>query len=287
MNSLSIPMFMAESARGNFTFKEFTRCNTSNILCVNDATISGHKIHLTNNTIDHHKVANETTGGLPGNGNFLDIMLAVKFSRFYRARVSFQVGSNYPIQICNSTNLNDSLNDGKLWNAHIDCNLGQGGFGGVYKGVKRLSSASHKGRDRGLKEFISEISIVSRVRHRNLVQLLGWCHEKGELLLVYHYMSNGSLDKQLFIKGDIPPLQWSHRYRIALEIASGLLYLHEEWAHCIVHRDVKSSNVMLDCNLNAKLGDFGLACKLEHSRLSQTKMAAGTLGYLAPECVIL
>ncbi|XP_057832259.2 L-type lectin-domain containing receptor kinase IX.1-like [Cryptomeria japonica] len=69
-------------------------------------------------------------------------------------------------------------------------------------------------------------------------------------------MSNGRLNKHLFIKGDIPPLQWSHTYRIALEIASGLLYLHIEWAHCIVHRDVKSSNVMLANNLNAKLGDF-------------------------------
>ncbi|XP_057832261.2 L-type lectin-domain containing receptor kinase IX.1-like [Cryptomeria japonica] len=169
--------------------------------------------------------------------------------------------------------------------------LGQGGFGGVYKGVigeanevvavKRVSQGSRQ----GLKEFISEISIVSRVRHRNLVQLLGWCHEKGELLLVYEYMSNGSLDKHLFIKGDSPPLHWSRRYQIALEIACGLLYLHEEWDHCIVHRDVKSSNVMLDNNFNAKLGDFGLARILEHNRLSQTTMEAGTLGYMAPESV--
>ncbi|KAH9304327.1 hypothetical protein KI387_008731 [Taxus chinensis] len=175
--------------------------------------------------------------------------------------------------------------------------LGQGGFGAVYKcillktneivAVKRIKEGSRQ----GIKEFISEVSIVSRLRHRNLVQLLGWCHEREQLLLVYEYMPNGSLDRHLFARDEeeeerkFPVLQWSLRYKIAREIASALLYLHEEWDQCVVHRDVKSSNVMLDSKFSAKLGDFGLARLVNHEHLAQTTQAAGTLGYLAPECV--
>ncbi|KAJ1406987.1 Serine/threonine-protein kinase, active site [Sesbania bispinosa] len=167
--------------------------------------------------------------------------------------------------------------------------LGEGGFGGVYKGflgnpnheiaVKRIS----KGSKQGKKEYISEVRIISRLRHRNLVQLIGWCHEQGELLLVYEYMPNGSLDSHLFGNGVM--LTWIVRYKVALGLASALLYLHEEWEQCVVHRDIKSSNVMLDANFNAKLGDFGLARLVDHELGSQTTVLAGTMGYLAPECV--
>ncbi|KAJ4714595.1 putative Kinase [Melia azedarach] len=167
--------------------------------------------------------------------------------------------------------------------------LGEGGFGGVYKGllnnqnteiaVKRVSRGSKQGK----KEYISEVRIISRLRHRNLVQLIGWCHEKGELLLVYEFMPNGSLDSHLF--GRKATLSWSVRYKIAVGLASALLYLHEEWEQCVVHRDIKSSNVMLDSNFNAKLGDFGLARLVDHDLGSQTTVLAGTMGYLAPECV--
>ncbi|KAI4382081.1 hypothetical protein MLD38_008087 [Melastoma candidum] len=167
--------------------------------------------------------------------------------------------------------------------------LGEGGFGGVYKGllnesnvevaVKRVSRGSKQGR----KEYVSEVRIISRLRHRNLVQLLGWCHEGGELLLVYEYLPNGSLDSHLF--GEKRLLIWTIRYKIALGVASALLYLHEEWEQCVVHRDIKASNVMLDSNFNAKLGDFGLARLVDHNLGSQTTVLAGTMGYLAPECV--
>ncbi|CAK7339761.1 unnamed protein product [Dovyalis caffra] len=166
--------------------------------------------------------------------------------------------------------------------------LGEGGFGGVYKGllgintevaVKRVSRGSKQGK----KEYVSEVKIISRLRHRNLVQLIGWCHEKGEFLLVYELMPNGSLDSHLF--GGKVMLAWNLRYKIALGLASSLLYLHEEWEQCIVHRDIKSSNVMLDSNFNAKLGDFGLARLVDHELGSQTTVLAGTMGYLAPECV--
>lgn len=174
-------------------------------------------------------------------------------------------------------------------NFHEEGKLGEGGFGGVYRGlltnpstevaVKRVSRTSKQGR----KEYISEVRIISRLRHRNLVQLIGWCHEQGELLLVYEFMPNGSLDTHLFGKKD--PLPWPTRHKIALGLASALLYLHEEWEQCVVHRDIKSSNVMLDSNFNAKLGDFGLARLVDHGLGSQTTVLAGTMGYLAPECL--
>ena len=131
---------------------------------------------------------------------------------------------------------------------------------------------------------MSEVKIIGRLRHRNLVQLIGWCHEQHELLLVYEYMPNGSLDSHLF--GKKTTLTWPIRYKIAQGLASALLYLHEEWEQCVVHRDIKSSNIMLDSNFNAKLGDFGLARLVDHDLGSQTTVLAGTMGYLAPECVI-
>ncbi|KAK2987436.1 hypothetical protein RJ640_018573 [Escallonia rubra] len=167
--------------------------------------------------------------------------------------------------------------------------LGEGGFGGVYKGflkelgsyvaVKRVSSNSKQ----GIKEYAAEVKIISRLRHRNLVQLIGWCHERKELLLVYEFLANGSLDSHLFKNRSL--LTWEVRYKIVQGVASALLYLHEEWEQCVVHRDIKSSNIMLDSNFNPKLGDFGLARLVDHDKGSQTTILAGTLGYMAPECV--
>ncbi|KAM7470578.1 hypothetical protein LguiA_008761 [Lonicera macranthoides] len=168
-----------------------------------------------------------------------------------------------------------------------DDKLGEGGFGGVYKGflrdmntyvaVKRVSSTSRQ----GIKEYASEVKIISRLRHRNLVQLIGWCHEKGELILVYEFMGNGSLDTHLFKEKSL--LAWGTRFKIARGVASALLYLHEEWEQCVVHRDIKSSNIMLDMSFNAKLGDFGLARLVDHQKGGQTTVVAGTMGYMAPE----
>ncbi|XP_043702611.1 L-type lectin-domain containing receptor kinase IX.1-like [Telopea speciosissima] len=165
--------------------------------------------------------------------------------------------------------------------------LGEGGFGAVYRGfltdqkkdvaVKKVSKKSKQ----GIKEFASEVKIISRLRHRNLVQLVGWCHQKEELLLVYEFMPNGSLDSHLFRAKSL--LTWEVRNKIVLGLASALLYLHEEWDQCVVHRDIKSSNIMLDSNFNAKLGDFGLARLIDHEKTSRTTVWAGTLGYMAPE----
>ncbi|WJX46476.1 hypothetical protein P8452_33276 [Trifolium repens] len=169
--------------------------------------------------------------------------------------------------------------------------LGQGGFGGVYRGflkdiksyvaIKRVSEDSHQ----GIKEFASEVTIISKLRHRNLVQLIGWCHDRKKLLLVYEYMQNGSLDIHLFKKQSF--LKWAIRYTVARGLASALLYLHEEWVQCVIHRDIKASNIMLDSEFNVKLGDFGLARFVDHANGGQTTAFAGTVGYMAPECATI
>ncbi|KAL4555906.1 hypothetical protein LXL04_038538 [Taraxacum kok-saghyz] len=168
--------------------------------------------------------------------------------------------------------------------------IGQGGFGGVYKGflketnchvaVKKISSGSKQ----GIKEYAAEVKTISRLRHKNLVQLIGWCHEGKELLLVYEFMANGSLDSHLFKGSSL--LTWSMRYNVARGLASALLYLQEEWEQCVLHRDIKTSNIMLDSSFNPKLGDFGLARLVDHEKGCQTTILAGTMGYMAPECVL-
>ncbi|XP_012572412.1 L-type lectin-domain containing receptor kinase IX.1-like [Cicer arietinum] len=165
--------------------------------------------------------------------------------------------------------------------------LGQGGFGGVYKGylkrtnsyaaIKRISSDSRQ----GIKQYAAEVMIISQLRHRNLLKLIGWCHRNHDFILIYEFMPNGSLDSHLFRGESILP--WNLRYNIALGLASALLYLQEEWEKCVIHRDIKSSNIMLDSNFNTKLGDFGLARLMDHEKVSETTHVAGTIGYLAPE----
>ncbi|PPD70808.1 hypothetical protein GOBAR_DD32307 [Gossypium barbadense] len=132
------------------------------------------------------------------------------------------------------------------------------------------------------KEFrYKELKAATRCFDANRIIGHGWCHEKGEILLVYDLMPNGSLDKALFEART--PLPWAHRQKILLGVASALAYLHQECDHQVIHRDVKTSNIMLDEGFNAKLGDFGLARQIEHDKSPDATVAAGTMGYLAPE----
>ncbi|XP_010543190.1 PREDICTED: lectin-domain containing receptor kinase VI.3-like [Tarenaya hassleriana] len=170
--------------------------------------------------------------------------------------------------------------------------IGVGGFGTVYRGtlpssttdsvaVKKITPNSMQ----GVREFVAEIESLGKLRHKNLVNLQGWCKHKTDLLLIYDYIPNGSLDSLLYKKprenGVV--LKWDARFRIAKGIASGLLYLHEEWEQVVVHRDVKSSNVLIDSEMNPRLGDFGLARLYERGTLSHTTNVVGTIGYIAPE----
>uniref|UniRef100_A0ACD5V1V0 Uncharacterized protein n=1 Tax=Avena sativa TaxID=4498 RepID=A0ACD5V1V0_AVESA len=167
--------------------------------------------------------------------------------------------------------------------------LGEGGFGSVYKGVlsegqeiavKRLSQTSTQ----GIEELKTELVLVAKLQHKNLVRLVGVCLEGQEKLLVYEYMPNRSLDTVLFDSEKRRDLDWRKRVRIVNGVARGLQYLHEDSQLRIVHRDLKASNVLLDSDCSPKISDFGLA-KLFGWDQSQavTSHIAGTYGYMAPE----
>ncbi|XP_050214198.1 lectin-domain containing receptor kinase VI.4-like [Mercurialis annua] len=167
--------------------------------------------------------------------------------------------------------------------------IGAGGFGTVYKAVnpsngnevavKKITRNSVA----GMREFAAEIESLGRLRHKHLVNLQGWCKRKTDLLLVYDYIPNGSLDTLLFNPKNGIVLSWEQRFAIVKGIASGLLYLHEEWEQVVIHRDIKSSNVLIDSEMNGRLGDFGLARLYDHGVNSHTTNIVGTIGYIAPE----
>ncbi|WVZ49555.1 LOW QUALITY PROTEIN: hypothetical protein U9M48_000901 [Paspalum notatum var. saurae] len=205
--------------------------------------------------------------------------------------------------------------------------LGRGGFGSVYRGKLMISAGgqdqqrpvaikvfSSESSAQGRKEFEAEVRIISRLKHHNLVQLLGWCDSRSGLLLVYELVAGGSLDRHLHSrdtwvrKNKSPPfiyfnckfiihildlfeefhklLTWLERYQIILGLGSALRYLHQEWEQCVVHGDIKPSNIMLDEWHGAKLGDFGLARLGDHgARWQTTKAVLGTAGYIDLEFV--
>lgn len=176
--------------------------------------------------------------------------------------------------------------------------LGKGGFGTVSKGVmgnkevavKKFSEKSTQGKT----EFIAEVTTIGNLRHRNLVKLIGWCYERRQFLLVYEYLPNRSLDRFIFTDEKSSEscqettLGWETRQSVVIGAAQALDYLHNGCEDTILHRDIKSSNIMLDSDFSAKLGDFGLArtMKLSNQTHHSTKEIAGTPGYMAPESIL-
>uniref|UniRef100_A0A0E0ECG8 non-specific serine/threonine protein kinase n=1 Tax=Oryza meridionalis TaxID=40149 RepID=A0A0E0ECG8_9ORYZ len=169
------------------------------------------------------------------------------------------------------------------------CKLGQGGFGPVYKGqlpdgleiaIKRLSSCSVQ----GLMEFKTEIQLIAKLQHTNLVRLLGCCVQADEKMLIYEYMHNKSLDCFIFDTEKGAMLNWDKRFRIIDGIAQGLLYLHKHSRLRVIHRDLKASNILLDREMNPKISDFGMA-RIFCSNVTEanTTRVVGTHGYIAPE----
>lgn len=173
--------------------------------------------------------------------------------------------------------------------------LGRGGFGTVYKGelhdgtkiaVKRMESGVVA--DKGLNEFKSEIAVLTKVRHRHLVALLGYCLDGNERLLVYEYMPQGTLSRYLFNwkEEGLKPLEWTRRLTIALDVARGVEYLHSLAHRSFIHRDLKPSNILLGDDLRAKVADFGLVRLAPEGKASFETRLAGTFGYLAPEYAV-
>ncbi|XP_028804404.1 G-type lectin S-receptor-like serine/threonine-protein kinase At1g11330 isoform X2 [Neltuma alba] len=232
----------------------------------------------------------------------IGIVLITAFGYFLWKKVSKQKGEMH-LQIHNSKRMRNlkqvKIQDLSLFdfrklatatnNFDIANKLGQGGFGPVYKGkfedgqeiaIKRLSRSSGQ----GVEEFINEVELISKLEHQNLVTLLGCCIEGEEVILVYEFMPNKSLDEHIFDPLQQKSLDWGKRCNIIEGIARGLLYLHRDSRLRIIHRDLKASNILLDEKLNPKISDFGLA-KLFGGDEDQanTKRIVGTYGYISPE----
>ncbi|XP_075648540.1 G-type lectin S-receptor-like serine/threonine-protein kinase RKS1 isoform X1 [Castanea sativa] len=174
-------------------------------------------------------------------------------------------------------------------NFSIANKLGQGGFGPVYKGllrngmviaVKRLSKCSGQ----GIEQFKTEVALIAKLQHRNLVRILGYCIHKKEKMLIYEYLSNKSLDSFIFDETKRTCLDWGKRFEIICGIARGILYLHQDSRLRIIHRDLKASNVLLDNALNPKISDFGMARIVGGDQIeANTNRVVGTYGYMSPE----
>ncbi|KAK9725818.1 hypothetical protein RND81_05G171800 [Saponaria officinalis] len=196
-------------------------------------------------------------------------------------------GGNIAISIQVLRQVTDNFNENKV--------LGRGGFGIVYKGelhdgtkiaVKRMESGAMG--TKGLKEFQAEIGVLTKVRHRHLVALLGSCVNGNERLLVYEYMPKGHLGQHLFEwqEHNYPPLTWKQRVTIALDVGRGVEYLHSLAQTSFIHRDLKPSNILLGDNMRAKVADFGLVKNAPDGKYSVETRLAGTFGYLAPEYAV-
>ncbi|XP_026391101.1 uncharacterized protein LOC113286718 isoform X2 [Papaver somniferum] len=196
-------------------------------------------------------------------------------------------GESRELQIFNYTCLSNATN-----NFCVNNKLGQGGFGPVYKGklqneqeiaVKRLSKTSGQ----GIEEFKNEVTLISKLQHRNLVRLFGCCIQREEYMLIYEYMSKGSLDAFLFDPSKKAGLDWDKRFNIIGGITRGLLYLHRDSRLRVIHRDLKVSNILLDETMTPKISDFGMARIFGGDQIiAETNRVVGTFGYMSPEYII-
>ncbi|KAK3433295.1 hypothetical protein EUGRSUZ_D00886 [Eucalyptus grandis] len=231
--------------------------------------------------------ASESLGGsgcLMWHGYLLDTRTFAHLGQDLYVRVDAIALGNRDVPLYDLSTIASATNNFSVLNK-----LGQGGFGSVYKGVmdngteiavKRLSK--HSGQ--GVEEFKSEVRLIAKLQHRNLLRILGCCVEKDEKMLIYEYLPNKSLDAFLFDKTRTSLLDWRKRFEIASGLARGLLYLHQDSRLRIIHRDLKASNVLLDEAMNPKISDFGMAriCGADQIQ-GNTNRVVGTYGYMSPE----
>ncbi|EOA39914.1 hypothetical protein CARUB_v10008603mg [Capsella rubella] len=206
----------------------------------------------------------------------------ISYRRFSRKRKA---------QIPSCSNFKYEMLEKATESFHDSMKLGQGGAGSVYKGilpdgrvvaVKKLFFNTREWAD----QFFNEVNLISVVQHKNLVRLLGCSIEGPKSLLVYEYVHNRSLDQILFMKNTVHILSWKQRFNIIIGISEGLEYLHRGSEVKIIHRDIKTSNILLDRNLSPKIADFGLIRSMGTDKTQTNTGIAGTLGYLAPEYLI-
>ncbi|XP_038681871.1 U-box domain-containing protein 33-like [Tripterygium wilfordii] len=175
--------------------------------------------------------------------------------------------------------------------------IGEGGYGSIYKGLLRHTQVAIKilgsHSKQGPSEFQQEVDVLSKIRHPNLVTLIGTCPETWTL--IYEYLPNGSLEDRLSCSNNSPPLSWQTRIRIAAELCSVLIFLHSSKPHSIIHGDLKPANILLDANFMSKLSDFGICRSLSHdpsssnetTQFCRTNVPKGTAGYIDPEFLTL
>ncbi|XXG87287.1 hypothetical protein AAC387_Pa11g2008 [Persea americana] len=233
-------------------------------------------------------------GGVVGGVAVVFLLLLLMFVIFVRTKKNKKTQKG---DILGATELRGPVNfrykdlKSATKNFNEENKLGGGGFGDVYKGVLKngkivaVKKLIIDESSRAKADFESEAKLISNVHHRNLIRLLGCCKKGSQLLLIYEYMANGSLDKFLFGNRQ-GTLNWRQRFNIILGMARGLAYLHEEFHSCIIHRDIKSSNILVDDEFQPKIADFGLARLLPGDQSHLSTKFAGTLGYTAPEYAI-
>ncbi|XP_057856581.1 probable LRR receptor-like serine/threonine-protein kinase At1g07650 isoform X3 [Cryptomeria japonica] len=221
------------------------------------------------------------------------VCLSFIFIRKRKRMKSRSLAANDDTELTNMDTISNTFSLEVIKNATNDFNpenkIGEGGFGAVFKGILpdgkmvAVKQMFPKAR-RGIRDFLNEVGTISAMQHPNLVELYGFCVEGKQLLLVYEYMENNSLARCLYGPKEYRlNLDWPRRYNISLGIAHGLAYLHEGSRLRIIHRDIKTMNILLDQHLNPKISDFGLAKLFDQDKTHVTTRLAGTMGYMAPE----